>query len=135
MPGTGPGVTIAPDGTWLAACFDDGSARVWSAGGTERARLSGGEGRIRGVAISPDSNLLATCSDDGSIRVWDRYGESSAAGARVEAGLNCLAWFPGGLAIAAGGDQGLYGFDLYPRPNSGRRGSAASGSPVRWCRR
>ncbi|GAA4192844.1 hypothetical protein GCM10022252_34900 [Streptosporangium oxazolinicum] len=115
-PGPAQGVTIAPDGTWLAACFDDGSARVWSAGGTERAKLSGGEGRIRGVAISPDSNLLATCSDDGTIRVWDRYGESSAAGARVEAGLNCLAWFPSGLAIAAGGDQGLYGFDLYPPP-------------------
>lgn len=115
-PGPARGVTIAPDGTWLAACFDDGGARVWSAGGTERARLSGGEGRIRGVAISPDSNLLATCSDDGTIRVWDRYGESSAAGARVEAGLNCLAWFPSGFALAAGGDQGLYGFDLYPPP-------------------
>ncbi|MFI6917508.1 NB-ARC domain-containing protein [Streptosporangium sp. NPDC050284] len=115
-PGPARGVAIAPDGTWLAACFDDGGARVWSAGGTERARLSGGEGRIRAVAVSPDSNLLATCSDDGTIRVWDRYGDSFAAGARVEAGLNCLAWFPTGFAIAAGGDQGLYGFDLYPPP-------------------
>ena len=114
--GPARGVTIAPDGTWLAACFDDGGARVWSAGGAERARLSGGEGRIRAVAISPDSNLLATCSDDGAIRVWDRYGDSFAAGARVGAGLNCLAWFPSGFAIAAGGEQGLYGFDLYPSP-------------------
>ncbi|GAA0848402.1 NB-ARC domain-containing protein [Streptosporangium amethystogenes subsp. fukuiense] len=115
-PGAARQVVIAPDGTWLAACFEDGTARVWSAGGRDRATLSAKSGRIRGVAVSPDSNLLATCSDDGTIRLWDRYGESAGAGARVEAGLNCLAWFPSGFGLVAGGDQGLYGFDLYPPP-------------------
>ncbi|MFI6509141.1 NB-ARC domain-containing protein [Streptosporangium sp. NPDC050855] len=116
-PGPAREVTIAPDGTWLAACFDDGTARVWSAGGRERATLASGTGRIRAVAVSPDSNLLATCSDDGVIRMWDRYGDPCPAAARVDAGLNCLAWFPDGSGVTAGGDQGLYGFDLYPPPD------------------
>jgi WD40 repeat protein len=69
-------VSISPDGTLVAAGFDDGSVALWSArpdGHSQPALTLKGTGsdEVDAVAFSPDGAALAAGSRDGKIRVWD----------------------------------------------------------------
>jgi WD40 repeat protein len=58
---------ISPDGRFVAAIDDRGSARLWSDGGTGTGiRL----GQAVGVVFSPDSELVASVADDGGAGIW-----------------------------------------------------------------
>ncbi len=49
---------------------DDGTARVWSAGGLETARL-GHRGEVLGFALPTKGTQIVTVSMDGNARLWD----------------------------------------------------------------
>jgi hypothetical protein len=66
------GLAFSPDGTLLATCSADYTARLWHIGtGKVVRRLIGHTSEINGVAFSPDGSFLATGSDDDTARLWD----------------------------------------------------------------
>ena len=77
-PGHTAGVSAvrwSPDGSRLASCSGDGTARIWDGTtGACLAVLGGGpnshEGGLNDVAWSPDGVHVATAGDDATARVW-----------------------------------------------------------------
>jgi serine/threonine protein kinase len=67
------GLTVSPDGRFLASVGTDAKARVWStADQSEVATLLGHVGSVYAAAFSPDGTRLATVSDvDGTVRIWE----------------------------------------------------------------
>jgi WD40 repeat protein/predicted Ser/Thr protein kinase len=73
--------TFSPDGTRLASCGEDQTARLWdAASGALLATCWGHTSKVLGVAFRPDGARLVTASADGTVRQWD-----AATGQEVEA--------------------------------------------------
>ena len=70
-------VAISPDKT-VATGGADGTARVWSGDGRERAVLRH-RGPVDALAFSADGRWLATGSDDHSARLWDLHDPDGPA--------------------------------------------------------
>jgi WD40 repeat protein/tRNA A-37 threonylcarbamoyl transferase component Bud32 len=65
-------VALSPDGTRLAAAYEDGAVRVWdAASGKERFTLKGHAGRVYALAWSPDGTRLASGGIDRLVRLWE----------------------------------------------------------------
>jgi WD40 repeat protein len=121
-------VAVAPDGSWLAAVSDDGTARIWDvATRQERSVLKGHRGEMRAVAVAPDGSWLATGGQDGTVRVWDMATgqERSVLGGHV-GGVTAVAVAPDGNWLAtSGGDRAVRIWDM-----ASGRGRAAVKSHV-----
>ena len=67
------GLTISPDGRFLASVGRAGDVRIWnSADQTEVATLIGHKGCAYTASFSPDGARLATAGmDDLTVRIWD----------------------------------------------------------------
>ncbi len=62
----------SPDGSKLAAGFNNGDVHVWeTSSGSEVGLFRGHESAIRSVAYSSDGSRLAAWGDDGRILIWD----------------------------------------------------------------
>jgi WD40 repeat protein len=69
-------VALSPDGTILAAGYQDGSVRLWSMDtGEQLTVLEGHEDRVVSLAFSPDGTLLASGGTDGTVRLWGVPGD------------------------------------------------------------
>jgi WD40 repeat protein len=62
--------TFSPDGNEFVTTSNDNSARVWSLGGTQLARLDQDEDVIS-AAFSPDGSRLVTATVGGAAYVWN----------------------------------------------------------------
>jgi WD40 repeat protein len=64
-------LAFSPDGVWVAAASDDGTASIYRVeDGVLEYSLRGHERPVNSVAFSPDGALLATGSSDESVRLW-----------------------------------------------------------------
>ncbi|MEV0274684.1 NB-ARC domain-containing protein [Hamadaea sp. NPDC050747] len=62
-----------PDGTWIAAAYDDGSALIWDvASGRPVTEFSAHKARIAELAVDPGGRWVATLDIDRVVRAWDR---------------------------------------------------------------
>ena len=68
-PGYAAGISLSPDGLWIATAGDDAVVRIWNAAtGDLRRELS--PGGTHSVAFSNDGTLIASACRDEVLRVW-----------------------------------------------------------------
>jgi WD40 repeat protein/uncharacterized caspase-like protein len=66
------GLSLSPDGRWLASAHNDKAIRLWDLGSFAKPRmLVGHSDNVNSVTFSPDGKQLASSSDDGSTIIWD----------------------------------------------------------------
>ncbi|MCA0456465.1 MAG: WD40 repeat domain-containing protein [Chloroflexi bacterium] len=64
-------IALSPDGTVLAAGYQDGTVRLWNVEtGDQLIVLKGHKDRVVSLAFSPDGTLLASGGTDGTVRLW-----------------------------------------------------------------
>lgn len=99
------GLAISANGTRLATCANDGTARLWDvSSGDELRRFACVEQWVRSVALSPDAKLIAAGTMSGPVRLWDAStGELKQAIPESESENGVLAFSPDGKLLAAGG--------------------------------
>ena len=69
-------IALSPDGTVLAAGYQDGTVRLWNMDtGEQLTILEGHKDRVVSLAFSPDGTLLASGGMDGTVRLWGVPGE------------------------------------------------------------
>jgi WD40 repeat protein/predicted Ser/Thr protein kinase len=98
--------TFSPDGTRLASCGDDRTARLWDpANGALLATCRGHTSKVIDVVFDRDGKRLVTTSSDGTVRQWD-----AATGREVEppyerhsAEVVAAVYSPDGKSIASAG--------------------------------
>ena len=78
------GAALSPQGTYVAAAYDDGSARIWTRDGEQIAEIKtlreGHEFMASNVAFMQAGNRVLTAAGDNTVRVWDtRRGTEIAA--------------------------------------------------------
>jgi WD40 repeat protein len=97
------GISISPDGGWIASAGEDRSVKVWeTATGHEKYALSGHEGRVQSVAFSPDGRWLASGGWDDTIRLWDMTTGKEVRQLKGDLDrVNGLAFSPDGKRLAA----------------------------------
>jgi WD40 repeat protein len=62
-------IDVSPDGNYIAAAMDDGSAHIWQIGGELVVSWDAHRGGALCLAWSADGKLLATGGRDGSVLV------------------------------------------------------------------
>jgi WD40 repeat protein/tetratricopeptide (TPR) repeat protein len=70
-------VAFSPDGKWLVAGGEDGTAWIREvATGRVVAELRGHTGKLQQVAFSSDGKRVITAGRDGTVRIWDAVGKA-----------------------------------------------------------
>jgi WD40 repeat protein len=101
----GPASTLAfsPDGTLLAVGADDGTVRVWDAGGKARVEFAVTRSRIRSLAFSPDARRVAVGDSGGLTALWDWPAGRVLPCYGSEYDITALAFNGDGTLLASGG--------------------------------
>ena len=81
---------------------DDGSARMWDAGGKPVQTIQAGQGRLISVAITRAGDRVATVGADGSVRVWDRSSGQAIFSVPASEQVSAAALSPEGRMLATG---------------------------------
>ena len=114
----GTGLTVSPDGLWLAAGSADGGATLWRTDGSAGPLAMPGGGReATAVRFTPDAKRVVTAGHDGVVHVYRIDGsEPPRSFAGSGAPLLSLAVDRSGRFVAAGGVDGrLWLFDVTGR--------------------
>jgi len=92
---------FSPDSTRIVSGSDDGTARIWTLGGTTTV-LTGHEGGVTSVAFAPDGQHVASAGADNAVRVWDLDGHSLATLSGHAGRVTTVAFSPTGRELASG---------------------------------
>jgi WD40 repeat protein len=106
-------VTVA-ERQLLASAGDDQTVRIWDpATGAQQTALQGHQDAVTAVCAVTVAGqaVLASASSDRTVRIWDPATGQPLALMRVERPLHSCAWIDS-QGLTAGGDEGVYGFDL-----------------------
>jgi WD40 repeat protein len=100
-------MTWSPDGSRLATCSADCTARVWGGRtGAEVSRMAGHSRKVVHIDWSPDGSRIVSASRDGQARVWDaRTGELQLILEGHKKGLRSAWWNEAGDRIATESDD------------------------------
>jgi serine/threonine protein kinase/WD40 repeat protein len=132
------GVTISPDGRWLASTGKDAEVHVWSlpalTSALEAGRsipeplvLTGSETRLeyeRRVTFHPKGRIYCTCGD-GILFEWDLTAPNPAESLREHA-IHTILYILTDVAVSPDGHWlavGRHGYDADPKPGSKQRGN------------
>ncbi|HEY9623041.1 MAG TPA: TIR domain-containing protein [Crinalium sp.] len=105
------GVSISPDGKYLATASEDYTARIWTLSGKVVAELRGHQGKVVGIAFSPDGHYVATAAEDGTSRLWTLDGKSIQTFSITDGGdrpikMLSIAFSPDGNYLTTGAADG-----------------------------
>jgi NB-ARC domain/WD domain, G-beta repeat len=106
----------------LASASNDRTVRIWDpATGTQQAVLKGHHDWVNAVCAVTVAGrqLLASAGEDGTVRIWDPATSQPQALIRVERPLLACARIDS-QGLAAGGQGGVYGFDILLGANPGQ---------------
>ncbi|SFB71952.1 c-type cytochrome [Tropicimonas isoalkanivorans] len=96
-------IAFGPNGE-LVTGGDDFAVRLW---GRAPRLLGQHQGKVAGVAVSPNGDLVASGSWDGTIRLWPLDGSAAQTLPPPGAGVNDVAFDPGGEHLYASTSAGL----------------------------
>jgi hypothetical protein len=102
------GLSLSPDGRYLAIVLHDNTARVWDLrSGLEQLHLASPSGRFRAARISADDRIAVTGADDGMIGIWDiATGTLARRLTGHQGAITALALAPNGAVLVTGGADG-----------------------------
>lgn len=60
----------SPDGRFIAACYSDGSIRLWNRENESVIATISAQGPVNSVALSLDGKWLATAGKDAAVKLW-----------------------------------------------------------------
>jgi WD40 repeat protein len=116
-------LTLAPNGKWACAGFQDSSIHLWRLWSGDDLSMSGYPAKIEHLAFRDDSHWMASaCLDE--LTVWDFSGKGPkgsrpATGNAHDRHISCLTWEPAGTRLLTGGADGRV--VLWPSPRSVNR--------------
>jgi eukaryotic-like serine/threonine-protein kinase len=98
-------LAFSPDGTLIAAGYDDHSIGIWSTDqGTHIGMLHGHTSSVRSLTFSPDGSLLASGSDDETVRIWNVQDRSLKTRILCRSvSVESVVFSPDGTLLAIGG--------------------------------
>jgi WD40 repeat protein/tRNA A-37 threonylcarbamoyl transferase component Bud32 len=99
------GVSISPDGKWVASSGGDGVIRLWEVS-TGRLHASLDHAGAVSVAFAPDGQTLLSRSND-QLKLWDAASgmERPAPSKALAAPVLAAAWAPDGKLLAVAGTE------------------------------
>lgn len=98
---------FSPDGSLVASCAEDGTARIWEVASGNEVRSLHHEPKsiVRFVRFSPDGRFAATCGADATVRLWNlAIGQETFRGVHREK-VNFVEFDRSGQYLASGGDD------------------------------
>ena len=112
------GVSLSPDGKFVATASDDNRARIWTVNGQEIRRLEGHQGWVTVVNFSPNGQSIATGSNDGIVKLWNAKTGDQLQDFRGHRGVVLTASFSGDgkRLVSAGRDGFVRLWNLSDRP-------------------
>jgi len=97
------GVSLSPDGKYIATGGEDGTVKVWNLSGHQITQVEAHKGGVMSVNFSPDGQSFATAGRDGKAKLWNLSGQQIATFEGHKGRVIWVRFSPDGQRIATTG--------------------------------